>query len=76
MTDEWQERYSDRTRSGRRWWLPVPLEAELVEEGENTFPTHGRLSPDQERIRQLERENEILRQERDIPNKQWPSSHA
>jgi transposase len=41
----------------------------LAEEGENAFPGHGRLAPDQERIRQLERENEILRQERDILKK-------
>jgi transposase len=42
---------------------------EFAEEGENAFPGHGRLAPDQEQIRQLERENEILRQERDILKK-------
>ena len=42
---------------------------ELAKEGENAFPGHGRLAPDQERIRQLERENKILRQERDILKK-------
>jgi transposase len=42
---------------------------EFAEEGENAFPGHGRLAPDQERVRQLERENEILRQERDILKK-------
>ena len=42
---------------------------ELTDEGENAFPGHGRLAPDQERIRQLERENKILRQERDILKK-------
>ena len=36
---------------------------------EQAFPGHGRLAPEQERIRQLERENEILRQERDILKK-------
>jgi len=41
----------------------------LAEDDENTFPGHGRLIPDQERIRQLERENDILRQERDILKK-------
>ena len=41
----------------------------LAEEGENAFPGHGRLPPDQEHIRQLEREIEILRQERDILKK-------
>ena len=42
---------------------------EFAEEGENAFPGHGRLAPDQEQIRQLEQENEILRQERDILKK-------
>ena len=41
----------------------------LAEEGENAFPGHGRLAPDQERMRQLERELEIVRQERDILKK-------
>ena len=38
-------------------------------DGEDAFPGHGRLTPEQERIRQLERENEILRQQRDILKK-------
>jgi len=42
---------------------------EFAEEGGDAFPGHGRLAPDQERIRQLERENDILRQERDILKK-------
>jgi len=41
----------------------------LAEDGENAFPGHGRLAPDQERMRQLERELEIVRQERDILKK-------
>jgi transposase len=41
----------------------------LAEEGENAFPGHGRRTPEQERVRQLEREVEILRQERDILKK-------
>ena len=41
----------------------------FAEEGENGFPGHGRLSADEDRIRQLERENEILRQQRDILKK-------
>jgi transposase len=41
----------------------------FAEEGENAFPGHGRLAPDQEHVRHLERENEILRQERDILKK-------
>lgn len=42
---------------------------QFAEEGANAFPGQGRLAPDQERLRQLERENEILRQERDILKK-------
>ena len=38
-------------------------------DGEDAFPGHGRLTPDQEHLRQLERENEVLRQERDILKK-------
>jgi transposase len=41
----------------------------FAEEGEGAFPGHGRLGAEQERIHQLERENEILRQERDILKK-------
>lgn len=42
---------------------------ELAAKGEQAFPGHGRLPADQQRLRQLERENEILRQERDILKK-------
>ena len=42
---------------------------ELVADSENVFPGQGRLTAEQERLRQLERENEILRQERDILKK-------
>ena len=38
-------------------------------EGEDAFPGRGRLSPEEERIRQLERELEITQQERDILKK-------
>jgi transposase len=38
-------------------------------EGEAAFPGRGNLTPEEERIRRLERENEILRQERDILKK-------
>jgi transposase len=41
----------------------------LAEKGEHAFPGHGRLDPEQEHIRQLEREVEVLRQERDILKK-------
>jgi len=37
--------------------------------GENAFPGHGRLTPEQEQLRKLERELEIVRQERDILKK-------
>jgi transposase len=42
---------------------------ELERKGEQAFPGQGRLTGDAERIRELERENEILRQERDILKK-------
>lgn len=41
----------------------------FAEEGDSAFPGHGNRTPDQEHIRQLERENAILRQERDILKK-------
>ena len=40
------------------------------EAGEDAFPGQGnRVSSEQDRVRELERENEILRQERDILKK-------
>jgi transposase len=42
---------------------------EFKAEGQQAFPGHGRLSPEQEELRWLKRENEILRQERDILKK-------
>ena len=42
---------------------------EFATNGEEAFPGQGRLTPEQDRIRQLERENEILRQQRDILKK-------
>ncbi len=41
----------------------------LAQDGQYAFPGQGRLAPEEERIRQLERENAILRQERDILKK-------
>ncbi len=41
----------------------------MGKDGQDAFPGHGRLTPEPERIRQLERENEILRQQRDILKK-------
>jgi transposase len=42
---------------------------QLANEGEEAFPGKGQLKPQDEIIRQLRRENEILRQERDILKK-------
>lgn len=42
---------------------------QLAADGEDAFPGHGPLTPEQEQVRRLERENEILRQERDIQEK-------
>ena len=39
------------------------------EDGEDAFPGRGNLTPEKERVRHLERENKILRQERDILKK-------
>jgi hypothetical protein len=49
---------------------------ELEAKGKQAFLGQGRVAPEQERIRELERENEILHQERDILKKQWPSSRT
>jgi transposase len=38
----------------------------LAKEGQDAFPGHGHLTPEQEELRRLKREHEILRQERDI----------
>ena len=40
-----------------------------AQNGQNAFPGKGRLMPEQEKVRQLEKENVILRQERDILKK-------
>jgi transposase len=42
---------------------------ELARQGREAFPGHGRLAASDEHLRQLERENSILRQERDILKK-------
>ena len=42
---------------------------EFAAEGEHAFPGNGCPNPAEERLRQLERENDILRQERDILKK-------
>jgi len=42
---------------------------QLARAGQQAFPGHGQLSADDERIRQLERENARLRQEAEILKK-------
>lgn len=42
---------------------------EVQRTGDEVFPGHGHLLPSEARLRQLERENAILRQERDILKK-------
>jgi transposase len=39
------------------------------EDGAGAFPGHGRLKAEDEELRRLRRENEVLRQERDILKK-------
>lgn len=41
----------------------------LSEHGEQAFPGSGHQTPQEEEIRQLKRENDVLRQERDILKK-------
>jgi transposase len=47
----------------RRWQL------EFEAEGNDAFPGHGKLTPDQKRIRDLETENRRLRMEKEILKK-------
>jgi transposase len=42
---------------------------QAAQEGEAAFPGHGKLKADEAELRQLRRENELLRQERDILKK-------
>ena len=42
---------------------------QFSEQGEQAFPGSGHQLPQEEEIRQLKRENELLRQERDILKK-------
>jgi transposase len=43
--------------------------AQLKSQGEDAFPGRGHLTPEQEKIRQLERKLQIAEQERDILKK-------
>ena len=47
----------------RRW------KRQVEQEGEQAFPGHGRLKADDEQLRQLLRDNQRLREERDILKK-------
>ncbi len=47
----------------------APWRRDMQRNGGEAFPGHGHLLPSEERLRQLERENAILRQERDILKK-------
>ncbi len=47
----------------RRW------KKELEDNSQDAFPGQGHLTPERQRLRDLERENKILRQERDILKK-------
>jgi len=42
---------------------------QAASDGASAFPGHGRLKPEDEELRRLRRENEILRQERDLLKK-------
>ena len=42
---------------------------ELRKDGDQAFPGKGRLKPDDDELRRLKRENELLRTERDILKK-------
>jgi transposase len=42
---------------------------QLASQGERAFPGSGHQTPQEEEMRQLKRENELLRQERDILKK-------
>ena len=49
--------------------LLAKWKARLKADGEQAFPGKGRLKEDEELIRQLKRENELLRQEREVLKK-------
>ena len=48
----------------------------LKARGGQAFAGHGQISAVQEELVRLRRELEIVRQERDIQKRQWPSSRA
>jgi len=45
------------------WWK------QMTEQGSNAFPGSGHQTPQEEEIRHLKRENELLRQERNVLKK-------
>lgn len=54
---------------GIRPGLLAKWKSRLKADGEQAFPGKGRLKEDEELIRQLKRENELLRQEREVLKK-------
>jgi transposase len=48
----------------------------FAEQGEQAFPGSGHQGPQEEEIRHLKRENEVLRQERDVLKKLSASFRA
>src|SRR6266568_8080448 len=69
---------SNRVRSHRLklreiWVLQtvrcIDFSKQFSEQGEQAFPGSGHQTPQEEEIRQLKRENDLLRQERDILKK-------
>ena len=54
----------------RRW------QRALASNGQGACPDHGRLTLEQRKVRELERRLRVAEQEREILEKQWPSSRA
>ena len=48
--------------------------ARHAQDGVQAFPGNGRLKEEEEAVRRLRRELEVVTQERDILKKHWPSS--
>ena len=55
---------------------PHSLCQRCIEHGEQAFPGSGHLRPNEEEIRRLQRENDLLRRERNILKKRWASSRG
>ena|SRR5688572_4340583 len=64
----WKKEFRDRTANGLSGGLSNGKVTGKVLPG-SIFPGHGKLTPQDEELRQLRQENAILRQERDILKK-------